>query len=198
MDWGELGRTIAKAAPLLGGLVGGPAGSAIGGLIAAAVGADDESPQAIAAAIERDPEAALKLRELETRHREALEQMALERARAELTAETERIGEVNRTMRAELAGTGFWRTGWRPAFGWAMALSFAWTMLVIGYVIAIETDRAAAAVQAAAGMTGVWSVGLAVLGVTAWRRSDDKALAAGHPPATGLLGALAERIRGGK
>ena len=71
MDWRALGKQITRAAPALGGALGGPAGAAVGGLIAHAFGTEPE-PDAIARAIAADPEAAVKLREIELRHAETL------------------------------------------------------------------------------------------------------------------------------
>ena len=88
MDWKELGRKIAGAAPLLGGIIGGPAGAGVGqvvNLVAGALGmAPDTSADAIAQRLDMDPEALLKLRELESTHAEQLARIALEQARLEL------------------------------------------------------------------------------------------------------------------
>lgn len=99
--WEDLGSTVAKAAPLLGGAVGGPGGAAIGQMVASAFGVDADDPQAIQQAIERDPQAVIKLREIESRHKERLEQLALDRHQADLEAETKRHAESQTTIRTE-------------------------------------------------------------------------------------------------
>lgn len=71
MDWKNLGHTIARSAPALGAALGGPAGGIAGSLVARAFGTDAE-PDAIARAIESDPAAAVKLREVELTHAETL------------------------------------------------------------------------------------------------------------------------------
>jgi hypothetical protein len=71
MDWKKLGTSVASAAPALGLALGGPAGAAVGSLVASAFGTDAK-PDAIAAAIQADPDAAIKLREIELRHAETL------------------------------------------------------------------------------------------------------------------------------
>ncbi|WP_025324515.1 hypothetical protein [Deferrisoma camini] len=76
MSWKDIGKAVAKTAPLIGSVLGGPAGGAAGTLIAAAFGVKDE-PAAVAQAIQKDPEAALKLRELELRHKERWEELRL-------------------------------------------------------------------------------------------------------------------------
>ena len=83
MDWSGLGKTIAGFAPLLGGVVGGPAGAGIGSIIASVFGVEDK-PDAIARAIANDPEAAIKLKKIELDHKVELERIALETAKAEI------------------------------------------------------------------------------------------------------------------
>lgn len=76
MDWKDLAGVVSKAAPVLGGILGGPAGVAVGGLLATALGTD-ASPDSVSAAILRDPQAAIKLKELETNSRVQLQQLAV-------------------------------------------------------------------------------------------------------------------------
>lgn len=71
MDWKEVGRTVARSAPALGAALGGPAGAAVGGLIAAAMGTQS-TPDAVSAAIAADPDAAVRLQEIQLRHAEAI------------------------------------------------------------------------------------------------------------------------------
>lgn len=71
MDWKEIGKTVAGAAPVLGGLLGGPVGSAAGTLIASVFGVEP-NPKEVAKAIEADPEAFLRLKEIELNHKEEL------------------------------------------------------------------------------------------------------------------------------
>lgn len=66
MNWSDVAETVAKVAPAAGGALGGPAGAAVGSLLARVLGVD-ESPQAVRQALQQDPAAALKLREVEAR-----------------------------------------------------------------------------------------------------------------------------------
>lgn len=88
MDLKTLGAKIATAAPLLGGIIAGPAGAGVGqvvNLVAGALGLETEAtPEAIARQLETDPGALIKLRQLETTHAEQLARIALEQARLEL------------------------------------------------------------------------------------------------------------------
>jgi hypothetical protein len=87
MDWKDIGSTIIKAgAPLLGGAIGGPAGAYIAGMVASRFGLDtDSTPGQILTAITGDPDAALKLREIEATHTERLQELENERLRIETT-----------------------------------------------------------------------------------------------------------------
>ena len=74
----DVGKLIAQSAPLLGGALAGPAGATIGSLIAAKFGGDSHQPDALHHLIQADPQAALKLKELELEHQLALQQLALQ------------------------------------------------------------------------------------------------------------------------
>jgi Holin of 3TMs, for gene-transfer release len=128
---------------------------------------------------------------------------------AEIDAEVERLalGEINSTMRAEMAAGG-WRGGWRPFWGYVTGLawglqSLAVVACLVGAVAATiqgKTDAVTALLNGSATLAGAltvqWSVALAVLGIAIKARSDDKAAVLGGPQPLGIVGALAERIRG--
>ena len=86
MDWKDLASIVGKAAPILGTLLGGPAGGAVGGLIASALGTGND-PSEVSAAL-ANPDAAIKLREIESRRQVELQSLAVEMAKAELVAST--------------------------------------------------------------------------------------------------------------
>lgn len=85
MDWKQVGNAaISVGAPLLGGALFGPAGAAVGSIIAAQFGVSpDATPDQVLAAIKGDPDAALKLKEIETTHVERLQELENERLRIE-------------------------------------------------------------------------------------------------------------------
>ena len=57
MNWADISGLVGKAAPMLGTLVGGPAGTIVGSMIASALGTS-ATPDAVHAAIASDPAAA--------------------------------------------------------------------------------------------------------------------------------------------
>ena len=83
MSLASLAKKVGEFAPLIGSVLGGPGGGKIGGLVASALGVENE-PAAIEKAIASDPDAAVKLKELELEHKAELESLALETTRAEL------------------------------------------------------------------------------------------------------------------
>ena len=85
MEWSDIGKTIGKVAPMLGTLlapVTGGASVAVGALIASALGVENE-PEAIATAIKNDPEALLKIKELEYKEQDSLRAQVLALAKLE-------------------------------------------------------------------------------------------------------------------
>lgn len=90
MEWKDIAGVIGKAAPILGTLVGGPAGTAIGGIIGSILGTSG-TPDAIQNAIATDPQAALKLAEYESDNKVKLQAMATAHADNLIAAQTSAI-----------------------------------------------------------------------------------------------------------
>ncbi len=82
MNWSELGKQVANFAPLLGSALG-PIGSGVGALIASEFGTEN-TPEAINHHLINNPEAQVKLREIELSHKAELQKLAVENTRLEL------------------------------------------------------------------------------------------------------------------
>lgn len=95
MEWKDIAGVVGKAAPFVGGILGGPAGAAVGGLVATALGTK-ATPDAVSAALLADPQAALKVKELETSAKVQLQQLAV-------TAEQNRLQAAAAQYAAEAA-----------------------------------------------------------------------------------------------
>ena len=65
MNWSDIGGMVGKAAPLVGTLLGGPAGAAVGALVANVLGVSND-PESVSAAMANNPDAYVKLQELQT------------------------------------------------------------------------------------------------------------------------------------
>lgn len=96
MDWKDIAGVVGKAAPIVGTLLGGPAGAAVGGLVAMALGATAATPDAVSSALLTDPDAAVKLKELEVNSKVQLEQLTV-------TAEQNRLQHITAQYAAEAA-----------------------------------------------------------------------------------------------
>ena len=68
-------------------------------------------------------------------------------------------------------------------------------MLATTYQILFKPETANSTIVALGQMSTLWGIGLAVLGINVYKRSDDKALAYGKQQ-EGILSAVASRIKG--
>jgi hypothetical protein len=95
VKWSDIGSMVGKAAPLVGTLLGGPAGAAVGSLVAAALGVMDD-PEEVKAALAGNPDAFAKIQELQVNAKIQLQQLAV-------TLETTRIQAEGAQYSAEAA-----------------------------------------------------------------------------------------------
>jgi hypothetical protein len=175
MNWDKVKSLVGKSAPLLGTLVGGPMGTAVT-ILASAFGTE-ATPDALEKAIVTDPDAVLRLRSLEDNNRTLLSQAAI-------TSELTMFEQTHQTIRAELAIEDKFKSYWRPAFGYAMVLSWLMVWGGIMYSIFDNAANAKLVINALADTTVLWGVALSVLGVQISKRSQDKQVAAGAPQTT--------------
>jgi len=201
MDWKELGHTIADTAPMLGTLLGGPPGAAVGSLIAGVFGVKAE-PDKLSEAIKADPEAALKLRQIELDNKTELQKLTLQAETQKLAEDTKRIQAVNTTMQSEAQSKWWFSAAWRPFWGITSALAF---MAIVGGIVYLSAvaikkgDYQAITVipQIIMSMAALFAIPGGILGVTAWHRGQMQRIQAGEVKGNGLSGALAERIKDG-
>ena len=104
--WDSIKDTVGSVAPIAGSLLGGPAGSAVGSMIASALGVSN-TPDAVAAAIKSDPQAAIKIRQIEAN---------LEKTRLEVRGQA---------IQAEATGESWLQRNWRP-------LTMIWFSILLG------------------------------------------------------------------
>lgn len=133
MDWSDIGATIKKGAPLLANVLTGNIPGAIGtvaGWIGDALGVEP-TPDAIGQALKTDPQAAIKLAEIEAKRQTDLATLTTQVDVAEIDADKSQISEVNNTMRAEGASEHWPQWSWRPAIGFSFALGFLACVLFV-------------------------------------------------------------------
>lgn len=135
-----------------------------------------DNPDEALAQIKKYPELQLKLQQ-EMNH------IVL----AELEAENKQLATINATMQVEYTSGDKFVRRWRPFFGYMTAITWAVQMSALSWVIVDQPDKAGTVITAASGLTGMWGIALAVLGVYIKKRSDDKQVAAGQTPPNGVF-----------
>ncbi|MCB1531721.1 MAG: ribokinase [Alphaproteobacteria bacterium] len=101
------------------------------------------------------------------RHVESMTQMRLEQDAAKLS-------EINQSLRAEIVSEDQYVRRMRPTFGYFMAVTWAAQMMGIAYVIVFDTERSGEVLNAMSSLSAIWAVGLSVLGIYVYKRSEDK------------------------
>lgn len=104
---------------------------------------------------------------------------AEEMARLELQHHQSTLSEVNETLRGETASNDAYVRRMRPTFGYLMALTWAAQMLAIAYVIVFQTEKSAFVINAMGNLSVIWAMGLSVLGIYVYKRSEEKKNASG-------------------
>ncbi|ENI4485145.1 hypothetical protein ABXZ88_000947 [Vibrio fluvialis] len=193
--WDKIKSLIGGAAPLVGSLIGGPAGGTVGVLIADALGVEN-TPDAIEAELLRNPDALLKIKQMESDERIRLRELSYQQAEIESAERKLVITEQHKLMVAELKSDDAYVRRWRPTFGYAVCL--AWTSLFFGIagLMLFHPEFTEQAFTGAAKLTALFSVALTVLGLNIHKRSQDKQISAGITPA-GVFGGIASALRGG-
>jgi len=162
MNWSDLAPVIAKAAPLLGsmlGPIGTIAGGTVGAIISSVTGTPADDPDAAATAIAENPELLVKLREAELSNQAALANIALQQRQAELAAQTaadvQRVAQyqaeaADRDSARELAAKqpGDWM---RPTLGCAIVTATIGVvfLVLLGYADGTLRDPTIAATAGA-------------------------------------------------
>lgn len=95
MNWSDIGGIVGRAAPIVGTLLGGPAGAAVGALVASALNVPND-PDAVSVALAGNPDAMVRIKELQMTARVELEKLAVQ-------AETVRLQAAGAQYAAEAA-----------------------------------------------------------------------------------------------
>lgn len=105
MNWSDIGNILGKSAPMVGSLLGGPAGAAVGALVASALGVTSD-PDAVNSALAADPEALVKVQELQLNAKVQLQQLAVQIETVRIQAESAQYAAeaADRDSARQLAG----------------------------------------------------------------------------------------------
>lgn len=92
------------------------------------------------------------------------------------------LSEINQSLRTEVSSEDVYVRRMRPTFGYLMAFTWAIQMLGLAYVVTFETHRAAAVLGSMESLSTMWMVGLSVLGIYVYKRSEEKKTVVSIPP----------------
>lgn len=128
MQWKDVAQQLARLGlPILGTALAGPAGAAVGQMLANAVIAPQQdttaTPQEVAKWIIGDPALLQKAREFEAQYSKQILEIHL----GALQKSDEGQVELNKI---DGASDSFFRSGWRPATGWVCVFGLAYQLLV--------------------------------------------------------------------
>ena len=84
------------------------------------------------------------------------------------------VEQVNASLRTEADSSDAYVRRMRPTFGYIMAFTWAAQMLAIAIVMLDNPDKAIIIIQAMDSLDMIWTVGLSVLGVYVYKRSQEK------------------------
>lgn len=174
MNWQEIGKTIAGYAPMLSGVlaatgVGAPAAAAVsaaGALISAALGVPND-PFSVQQALITDPNAQVKIQQIEADHGDHLAQIAEQGNVANSNAQVAQLSTINQTMQVEDKTRDF---SWRDFWGYVSGLAFAFVVGVIGYLVFTavylnKPEQLAAIPSIVGAFTTLFGIAAMVLGV---------------------------------
>ncbi len=101
------------------------------------------------------------------RHAEKITELEMQHHQATLS-------EANKTIRSETASGDAYVRRMRPTFGYMMAMTWAAQMMAVAYVIVFETEKSAFVLNAMGNLSAIWAMGLSVLGIYVYKRSEEK------------------------
>lgn len=181
MEWKDVSKAVGAAAPLLGTLIGGPAGAGIAALVASALGVGG-TPDEVSQALSTNPDAAVRLKQIEATRQTELQALVVAAESNRLAADTATMQAVNATMQAE-AKSDHWPTySWRPAIGFAVAFNtgVASILVVMVYIAVVAGAKEAASAMTTLPMVlgalaAISATVLPILGIASYFRGKAQA-----------------------
>ncbi|WP_110647596.1 3TM-type holin [Salinicola peritrichatus] len=193
VDWKSAIGEVAKYAPAVATALGGPG---VGGVTAGAakvvssmLGIDDDPASFVAAT--KNPELLAKLQQINNDHERELLSLRLQAEQAAAAEKTKQMTEVNATIRAELGTEGWFKSGWRPAIGWVMALAFAVMSGAMAYALIVDPSQLPSIMDGI--ITLIVAMGT-VLGVNINARTTEKHLQTTGTKPLSLMDAIKTRV----
>lgn len=130
LTWKDIAGAVGTAAPVLGTLIGGPAGGAIGAMVSSALGCAN-TPDDVSKALAVNPDAAVKLAAIEADSKTQLQTLLVQAEANRLAADTSAIQAVNTTMQTEDKAEHWPTYSWRPFVGFVFGVMFGGVYFVL-------------------------------------------------------------------
>lgn len=130
MKWSDVTDFLGGVAPVVGTILGGPAGGAVGGLVAKALGVE-EKPDAVIEALKNQPDALLKIKELE--NSKALSELQASLDEKKLYAESEKanLSTVTSAQNMQVSALNQSDTFSKQFVYW---FAIGWSLFSMGYI----------------------------------------------------------------
>lgn len=96
--WDKVKQYVGSAAPVVGSLLGGPAGSATGSLVASWLGVED-NPEKVLERLQTDPQAMVEIKRMESQERQQLRELEHQAALAKLADRQHQHEQQQETIR---------------------------------------------------------------------------------------------------
>lgn len=201
MDWKEIGKLIAPMAPTIGGVLGdlvpiplgGIVGRGIGQILADTLGVEN-TPEAVGAAIQNDPNAAAKIAAAESEAAVKWPAIA-ESMKAYYAGNSAQSKEINTTIRQEVAkGQPWW--AWRNLYGYSVAIECTATSWVIIYSLVFDPSIFANVSSSFSFFLSWYALRMGLLGYIHNQATNEKiAAATGQQPA-GIVASAIRAVKG--
>ena len=201
MNWKGIAGSVIKAAPIIGGILGGPAAGAgvkvAANLISSVLGVEPE-PDKISRALQANPEALVEIRKAEMDNKAELTRLYLEAEAHEMAQETQRILAVNATMQAEAKSEKWPQYWWRPFIGFCTGFAFLILVLFVAILCCMAIGKNQPQILntipgLVASFATLFAIPGGILGVSAWHRGRKQRAAAGE--SMGYVGKIVEAIK---
>jgi hypothetical protein len=181
MEWSDIASDIGKAAPLVGTLLGGPAGGAIGSLVSSALGVPN-TPSDVSQALATNPDEAVKIKQIESDNSVKLQALAVDQAKITMTSSVEAASDVNKTMQSE-SSSDHWPTySWRPFIGFCVGINTVASSVIVLVVyggVMLGSGQAASALSTLPMVLGalaaISATVLPILGIASYFRGKAQA-----------------------
>lgn len=201
MDWKEVGRLIAPLAPTIGGVLGDliplPMGGAIGrglGQILANTFGVENTPEAVAEAIQTDPNAVSKITAAENEAAAKWPALA-EMAKAQYASNAAQSAEVNTTIRSEVAKGQPW-FAWRNIYGYSVAFECTATSWMVLYAIAVDPNMFKAVTDSMSFFLSWYALRMGLLGYIHNQSTNEKIAAATGQQPNGIIANVVKAVKG--